>query len=169
LLQPSETRAALDKIMDRVEAWHRAGAAREALTADQPADGPYLLMRLQKADADRAGKVRELLRWVGGAANGSGIGIANIDTQGNVHPDRFWQTHTLGNVREDSFNAIWRNTEDPILRGLRKTPRPVKGRCARCRHLAICGGGFRVRAWQKFGDPWAEDPGCYLSDAEIAA
>jgi hypothetical protein len=33
--------------------------------------------------------------------------------------------------------------------------------------LAICGGNTRVRAQQVTGDPWAEDPGCYLDDAEI--
>jgi len=26
-----------------------------------------------------------------------------------------------------------------------------------------------VRAMKVTGDPWAEDPGCYLEDAEIAA
>jgi len=169
LLSPDEMRAALDKIMDRVEAWHRDGKTREVLTVDQPADGPYLLMRLEKSDPGRARKALELLRWNGGGNNSSGVGIANVDTQGNVHPDQFWQAHTLGNVRDRSFNTIWRDMSDPILRELRRNPRPVKGRCANCRFLQICGGGFRVRAWQKFGDPWAEDPGCYLSDAEISA
>ena len=31
----------------------------------------------------------------------------------------------------------------------------------------MCGGSFRVRALQVHGDPWAEDPGCYLTDEEI--
>jgi hypothetical protein len=35
------------------------------------------------------------------------------------------------------------------------------------RSLAICGGNTRVRAQQVTGDPWAEDPGCYLTDDEI--
>jgi radical SAM protein with 4Fe4S-binding SPASM domain len=55
------------------------------------------------------------------------------------------------------------------VNNLRQSPRPVKGRCAGCRFLSLCGGGFRVRAWQRFGDPLAEDPGCYLDQAEIAA
>ncbi|MDH5206404.1 MAG: heme d1 biosynthesis radical SAM protein NirJ, partial [Hylemonella sp.] len=38
-----------------------------------------------------------------------------------------------------------------------------------CTHFAICGGNTRVRAQQVTGDPWAEDPGCYLDDAEIGA
>ena len=31
----------------------------------------------------------------------------------------------------------------------------------------MCGGNTRVRAWQLTGDPWAEDPGCYLDDDEL--
>jgi hypothetical protein len=53
------------------------------------------------------------------------------------------------------------------MRGLKAVPRPVTGRCAACKHFALCGGNTRVRAHQVSGDPWAEDPGCYLDDAEI--
>jgi radical SAM protein with 4Fe4S-binding SPASM domain len=167
LLDPAEIRTALDKIMDRVEAWHAAGLDREVLTVDQPADGPYLLQRLAGDPARRA-KALELIQWNGGGNHSSGVGIGNIDTQGNVHPDQFWQDHTLGNVKDLPFSEIWSRTDDAILNGLRTRPRPVTGRCATCRYLDLCGGGFRVRAWQRYGDPWREDPGCYLSDAEIA-
>ena len=54
------------------------------------------------------------------------------------------------------------------MAGLKQFPRRVKGRCGTCAHLAICNGNTRVRAQQMTGDPWAEDPGCYLDDAEIA-
>ncbi len=167
LLEPGEIRTALDKIMDRVETWHAAGLDREVLTVDQPADGPYLLARLAR-DPARHALALKLIQWNGGGNNSSGIGIGNIDTQGNVHPDQFWQDHTLGNVKEQPFSEIWSRTDDAILNGLRTRPRPVGGRCATCRHLDICGGGFRVRAWQRYGNPWHEDPGCYLSDEEIA-
>ncbi|MEI8233803.1 MAG: radical SAM protein [Verrucomicrobiota bacterium] len=167
LLGPGEIRTALDKIMDRVEAWHAAGLDREVLTVDQPADGPYLLQRLA-GDPARHAQALELIRWNGGGNHGSGVGIGNIDTQGNVHPDQFWQDHTLGNVKMTPFSRIWSRQDDAFLNGLRTRPRPVTGRCATCRHLDLCGGGFRVRAWQRFCDPWREDPGCYLSDAEIA-
>ncbi len=170
LLDPKEIRPALEKIMDRVEAWHLAGLDREVLTVDQPADGPYLLARLTKdaAHPERYERALELIRWNGGGNNSSGVGIGNIDTQGNVHPDQFWQGLTLGNVKEKPFSEIWSRTDEPVLNGLRTRPRPITGRCAECRYLDLCGGGFRTRAWQHFGDPWREDPGCYLSDAEIA-
>lgn len=169
LLPPAATRDALDRIMDRVEAWARAGRPREVLTVDQPADGPYLLLRLAARQPERVAEAEQLLRWNGGGAHGSGVGIGNIDTRGDVHPDQFWQALTLGNVRQQPFSVIWQESADPVLRGLRTRPRPVEGRCARCRFLERCGGGFRVRAWQRYGNPWAEDPGCYLTDAEIAA
>jgi len=168
LLEPPEIRTALDKIMDRVEAWHAAGLDREVLTVDQPADGPYLLQRLAH-DPERHAKALELIRWNGGGNHSSGVGIGNIDTQGNVHPDQFWQSYNLGNVKTQPFSEIWSRKDDPILNGLRTRPRPVTGRCATCKYLDLCGGGFRVRAWQRFGDPWREDPGCYLSDAEISS
>ena len=53
------------------------------------------------------------------------------------------------------------------MAGLKAKKRPLEGRCAECKHLAICGGNSRTRAWQLTGNPWAEDPGCYLTDDEI--
>jgi len=44
----------------------------------------------------------------------------------------------------------------------------VKGRCATCRFLDVCGGNFRVRAEAATGDLWACDPACYLTDEEIS-
>ena len=95
------------------------------------------------------------------------MNIANIDNLGNVHPDTMWWDYTLGNVRERPFSDIWPDTSDPIMAGLKQSPRPLKGRCAACAHRDICGGNTRVRARQLTGDAWAADPACYLSDEEI--
>jgi radical SAM protein with 4Fe4S-binding SPASM domain len=168
LLAPDAVRLALDKIMDRVEQWHRAGQTREVLTVDQPADGAYLWMRQRRTNPVAAERTLELLRWNGGGRHSSGTGLANIDTQGNVHPDQFWQSHVLGNVKTTPFSTIWSRTDDSLLNELRQTERPLKGRCATCRFREICGGGFRVRARQRYNDAWAEDPGCYLAENEIA-
>jgi len=59
------------------------------------------------------------------------------------------------------------DTSDPIMAGLKAKPRKVGGRCGACLHFDICDGNTRVRAQQLTGDPWAEDPGCYLTDEEI--
>lgn len=102
-----------------------------------------------------------------GGAHSSGVGIGNIDTQGNVHPDQFWQRVTLGNVKQHPFSELWTQSTNDTLLGLRNRLPRLKGRCAHCRFLDICGGGFRVRAEQRYGDSWAADPGCYLTDEEI--
>ncbi|HGG65218.1 MAG TPA: heme d1 biosynthesis radical SAM protein NirJ, partial [Rhodobacteraceae bacterium] len=46
-------------------------------------------------------------------------------------------------------------------------PRPLKGRCGACAYKDVCGGNTRIRALQLTGDPWAEDPACYLGAKEI--
>ena len=78
-----------------------------------------------------------------------------------------WWHHDLGSVRERAFSAIWQDTTDGLMAGLKQRPRQVKGRCASCRDFDICGGNTRVRAQQLSGDAWAEDPGCYMTDEEI--
>ena len=44
----------------------------------------------------------------------------------------------------------------------------LTGRCADCRWLDVCNGNFRARAEAVYGDVWAPDPACYLTDEEIA-
>ena len=107
------------------------------------------------------------MKWNGGGANSSGVGIANIDAQGNVHPDQFWQTTTFGNVKQRPFSEIWSDNSIPLLAQLRDRLPLLKGRCGACQFKEICAGSFRVRAWQVYGDPWAPDPACYLSEEEI--
>jgi radical SAM protein with 4Fe4S-binding SPASM domain len=95
------------------------------------------------------------------------VNVANIDNLGNVHPDTFWWHYSLGNVKERPFSRIWPDTSDPIMAGLKQRPRAIGGRCGACGYFDICGGNTRVRALQVTGDPWAEDPACYLTDEEI--
>ncbi|MBF0158552.1 MAG: heme d1 biosynthesis radical SAM protein NirJ [Magnetococcales bacterium] len=162
------TRTILQQLFDLCHEDIRAGRQRELVTGNNDADAPFWLQWLAahtKDHPERQALAEQLLQRWGG--NSSGIAIANIDNRGLVHPDIFWWSHTLGSVREQSFAEIWRRDDDPLLNGLRQRPRPLQGRCQACRHLPICGGNTRVRAWQTTGDPWAEDPGCYLTDAEI--
>jgi len=159
------TRAALDLLFD--VAWLDAAAdgTREYVTGNNDADGVYLLRWVAQHLPRWTEHVRrDLLAWGG---NSSGVNVANIDNLGNVHPDTMWWHYSLGNVRERPFSAIWQDTSDPLMAGLKEHPRPVGGRCARCAHLAICGGNTRVRAEQVTGNVWGEDPGCYLNDKEI--
>ncbi len=165
-LSHAETRAAVDAILTWARSLAERGLPTEVLTVDNHCDGPYLYLRLRREDPARAESALKLLRWNGGGLYSSGVGIGNVDFLGNVHPDQFWTNVTLGNVRERPFSAIWREADDPILAGLRDRAPRLKGRCAGCQWKDICGGSFRVRAFQVYGDPWAEDPACYLTDEE---
>jgi len=165
-LSHAETRAVLDLIMDRTRELFDQGRPKEVLTVDNHADGPYLWMRLQRENPERAGKVFELLQFNEG--NNSGRGIGCISWDGQVHPDQFWRNHTFGNVLERPFSAIWDDPGIELLRKLKDKKAHVGGRCAKCRFLNICGGNFRARAEARHGDIWAEDPACYLTDEEIA-
>ena len=166
-LDHTQTRAVVDQIMDLTRASFEAGRPKEILTVDNHADGPYVWMRLQKEDPKRAADVFELLQYNEG--NSSGRGIACISWDGSVHADQFWRNHTFGNVLERPFSQIWDDPSIELLHKLKDKKTHVKGRCANCRFLPICGGNFRARAEAFHGDIWAEDPACFLTDAEIAS
>ncbi|MFH1494459.1 MAG: heme d1 biosynthesis radical SAM protein NirJ [Pseudomonadota bacterium] len=159
------TRQAMDLLLDTCWRDQQAGKPKEFVTGNNDADGVYLLMWVRKNFPHLENHIRTKLEQWGG--NSSGVNVANIDNLGNVHPDTMWWNYTLGNVRERSFSDIWMDTSDPIMAGLKAQPRSVGGRCGACAYFNICGGNTRVRAWQVTGDPWSEDPACYLDDEEI--
>ncbi len=159
------TRKAMDLLFNAAMHAIEHGIKREFVTGNNDADGVYLLHWVREHYPEQEEMIRKKLSHWGG--NQSGVNIANIDNLGNVHPDTMWWHHNLGNVRDRPFSEIWEDTSDPLMAGLKQQPRSVKGRCADCDYLYICGGNTRVRAQQLYGDPWAEDPGCYLTDEEI--
>jgi len=164
-LTPEETRKTVDTIIDETASIFRSGDGKEVLTVDNHADGAYLYLRLLGEDAERARKVYRLLEINGG--NSSGVGIGCVDSRGDVHADQFWRHYSFGNVRERPFSEIWQDTSDPLMAKLKEKKKYVGGRCGRCRFLDICAGNSRVRAEAVYGDVWAEDPACYLTDEEI--
>ncbi len=160
------TRTAMDLLFEASYEWLKAGKDREFVTGNNDADAVYFLHWVARHFPDKTEHIKAKLEQWGG--NASGVNVANIDNLGNVHPDTFWWHYELGNVKERPFSEIWMDTGDPLMAGLKQRPRPLEGRCARCRYQEICNGNTRVRAAQTTGNFWAEDPGCYLSDAEIA-
>ncbi|MFO1090628.1 MAG: heme d1 biosynthesis radical SAM protein NirJ [Hyphomicrobiales bacterium] len=161
----AETRDRMAMLFERALQSVIAGDGKEFVTGNNDADGVWLYLWARERYPENAELLRSKLEAWGG--NSTGVNIANIDNLGNVHPDTMWSNHTLGNVRQRPFSEIWTDLSDPILAGLRMRPRPLEGRCGGCRHLVICGGNTRVRALQLTGNPWAEDPACYLTDAEV--
>ena len=161
----ARTRAAMEYLIDC--AWIAAAEDRplEIVTGNNDADAVYFLhwvtRHLGREKAEHIS--RHLEAWGG---NSAGVGVANIDPQGFVHPDTYWSGYSVGNVKDTRFSELWTGS-DPVLAGLRQSPRPLKGRCGDCAFKSICGGNTRIRALQLTGDPWEEDPACYLSNAEI--
>jgi len=159
------SRRVMDAIFDACWDHLERGTPKEFVTGNNDADGVYFLRWVGVRFPEREGPMHAKLAQWGG--NSSGVNVANIDNLGNVHPDTMWWHYSLGNVRERPFSAIWNDTSDPLMRGLKSSPRHVKGRCGECAFFDICGGNTRVRAQQLTGDPWQEDPACYLTDEEI--
>ena len=161
------TRWAMDLLFETCLEYRARGLGKEFTTGNNDADGAYFLHWVRQRFPEKAAHIDAKLRQWGG--NASGVNVANIDNLGNVHPDTMWWHHTLGNVRERPFSEIWPDVSDPLMAGLKQYPRAVEGRCTGCAHRLICNGNTRVRALQLTGNPWAEDPGCYLTDEEIAS
>ncbi|THD73038.1 heme d1 biosynthesis radical SAM protein NirJ [Thalassobius vesicularis] len=163
--QHLRTRRAMDTLIDR--AWIAVAEDQplEIVTGNNDADAVYFLKWVRKNfDEARAQHVEKHLEAWGG--NSSGLGVANISPLGTVHPDTYWSVYTVGNVKQTPFTQLWTG-DDPMLATLRQRPRPLKGRCGACAFKQVCGGNTRIRALQISGDPWAEDPACYFSNAEI--
>lgn len=160
-----ETRAALELIISRTTDLYSKGKRVEVLTVDNHCDAVYIYLKLLSENSSRSAEVYRLLERNGG--NRCGIAIAGVDWNGNVHPDQFTLNHTFGNIRKTKFGDIWTDLSNPILAGLRHRQVLLGGKCSACRWISLCNGNFRARAEAVYGDFWAEDPSCYLTDEEI--
>ena len=86
-------------------------------------------------------------------------GIGCVSWDGEVHADQFWRHYSFGNVRSGRSRDLDGHLR-PAHGERSRTRRPhVKGRCAACQWLDVCGGNFRVRAEAVTGDLWAPGPG----------
>lgn len=163
-----KVRRAMDTIIARSGRFIAEGRRVEILTVDNACDGPYLWLRMLQEGHPRAAQVLDMLRFNGGARWSSGVGVADIDFHGEVHADQFSMRRSFGNVKDRPFGAIWQDLSNPVMAAYKERLPHLSGRCAGCRFKQLCGGSLRARAENTTGDLWAPDPGCYLSDEEIA-
>ena len=163
-LSHAESRAAVNRIIERVVEWKARGIEKEVLTVGNHADAVLVLDHVRRTAPERLDEVTRLLGWNGG--NSTGIGLAAVSWDGLVYPDQFWRNRPLGNVRRTPFSKIWGEPEG-FLAELRDRKGRLTGRCGGCRWLSICNGNLRERAEAATGDVWADDPSCYLTDAEV--
>ena len=164
-LSPAERRGLVERLIVTALEWFLRGVPCEILTTAGPADGVLVSRYVETHEPERADEVRRLLKLAGGCS--AGRKFACVGPTGEVHPCQFWTHVSLGNVRERPFSAMWTDTDNPLLAKLRALPEHLAGsRCGACRYKDQC-GGCRVRAEAVHGDPWDDDPACYLTDEEI--
>jgi radical SAM protein with 4Fe4S-binding SPASM domain len=158
-----EKRDILELVSRKTVELYEKGVEVEILTTDNHADGIFLLNYIKEQQPERQEEIEQLLQMHGGCS--AGTKFANIDPRGNVHPCQFWQDYTVGNIREKPFSEIW-TSDDELMIKLREKEKHVKGKCGDCSYKSLC-SGCRIRARAVYDDLWAEDPACYLTQAEI--
>ncbi len=92
----------------------------------------------------------------------------SIYPDGTVKPCQFVDWVSLGNVRDKSLKEIL-SPDNPELQPFLDIEKHLRGpKCSNCPFRRICGGGSRGRALELTGDPWGDDPLCFIDPMEIA-
>jgi len=167
-LTPERRREAVRTLCELTRDYHAQGEEIETLLVGNYADAGYLTEYARRElGGERAELIHRYLRRNGG--DPAGERVADVDYEGNVHLTQFWQGYSLGNVRDRPFSAIWEDESNPLLSALRERESHLEGNCADCRYQEICRGASRLRALSVHGDPFAEEPQCYLTAEERGA
>jgi radical SAM protein with 4Fe4S-binding SPASM domain len=154
---------AVNFILDKAFEYFDEDRDIEIVTGNMEMDAILFLEKFSKRYPEHIEEMeRRLIEWGG---NSAGRKLLNIDSEGNVKPDPFFPLK-IGNILTQDFSDIWTNRPAEVLQKLRVHPREISGKCADCKWLDICNGGSRSRAYAIYGDLWAEDPSCYLSETQ---
>jgi radical SAM protein with 4Fe4S-binding SPASM domain len=165
VLNKQQTRTVLDVIIEKTDDFAGKGLIDEVLTVGNHADGPYLLVKMQKEKSGNFHGAGKLLLANGGNRIGEKIGCVGWD--GSVHPDQFWRNYSLGNIKDGTFRQIWENSTHPVLNKLRNKMQFADARCLRCKWFDLCKGNFRFLGAETDDKYWFNEPACYLTDEEI--
>ncbi len=137
----------------------------EILSVDNPCDGIYLYQQIISRNPERQEEVLKELMFRHGKCS-AGERIMNISPSGDVYACQFWNTRSLGNIRETALEQIWTDKSCYLLCNLRQREEKLKGKCGTCSYKSIC-GGCRLRAEAVYDDMWQEDPSCFLSQDQV--
>jgi len=159
-----ERREYVEFIINKAFEYYKDGKDIDLVTGNMEMDSVLLLQKFEKEYPDFVESLTKKLKAWGG--NSAGNRLGNMDWEGNVKPDPFFPQY-IGNYLETSFEDVWAGKSSDIVEKLRKNPRDISGKCASCNYIDICNGGSRSRAYAIYGDLWAEDPSCYLTNEEI--
>ena len=135
------------------------GKKLDIVTGNSEEEAVILLDVFEDRYPDLKAKLYKKLACWGG--NQAGIRLINIDYNGFIKPDPFYE-YRAGNIKYDDISEVY--MQDPLFVKLRDRKRFLKGRCASCRYLDICNGGSRARAYSIYNDYFAEDPSCYVKN-----
>ena len=148
------------------------GAASSAVTARSSSPATTMptaficCMWAAERFPERVAHLRAKLEQWGG--NSSGVNVANIDNLGQ-RASRYLLVAL--HARQRARAAVLGDLARPVRPDHGRTESSSRARSGGdappARTSTICGGNTRVRALQLTGNPWAEDPGCYLTDEEI--
>lgn len=89
----------------------------------------------------------------------SGRWVCHISSNGDLHPCHLLP-QTLGNLTQETFEDIWFDRNNRVLRELRER-RLVKGACGKCASRDVC-GGCRAQAFWKTND-YLEGDCCWIT------
>ena len=162
---PEQTRSVIEVIIEKTNQFVKRKLVDEVLTVGNHADGPYLLVKMEKEKNENFHKAGKLLLANGGNRIGEKIGCVGWD--GSVHPDQFWRNYALGNIRNRTFRQIWEDSTEPVLNKLRNKSKYADKRCLECRWFDLCKGNFRFLDAEADDRYWFNEPACYLTDEEI--
>lgn len=90
-----------------------------------------------------------------------GINVCKITPSGDVHTCQFIP-FPIGNLYEQTFEDLWRESPSPLLLRLRSRS-DLKGACTTCRYTDLC-GGCRASAYAYTGDFMETDPYCFIEE-----
>lgn len=153
-ITPAQWRELADYIIEDLIAGHESGTkGMEWDIGAMPSFIPYVAERFIERGIDVSNGL-ERLKTI--SACPVGKGHMNINSEGGIMPCQFAQDWTIGNVREMSL-------QDAVAKLYDLDQQEAKGVCApeECEYSRIC-RGCRAKAWQRTGDPMAEDVTCLL-------
>ncbi len=84
----------------------------------------------------------------------------HVSSNGDIHPC-YLLPHKLGNLKQQTFQDIWFNKSNIVLKELRDR-KQLKGDCGMCRYRDVC-GGCRARAFYSTGD-YFESDNCWIKN-----
>ena len=90
----------------------------------------------------------------------SGRWVCYISSNGDLYPCHLLHC-TLGNLRQEAFEDIWYNKNNPILKELRDR-RLLKGSCGKCSYRDVCGGCRAQAFWRT--DDYLEGDSCWVKN-----